>query len=180
MLKNLKKFTFFAEFYFLHKTLNLPNFEFAFYYFSGVIIFHTLQKLISVKLTLIPLAVKQKITYTLIMNTEKRRYPRYQEIGRAFAPDLCALPAVLDDISAFGCKIHYSFPIVVNLEAEYELKISPLHNENQNPLNLICTPQWVKEIDGSTFIGFKTLYSPDAKKLNSFISLLENISEDQI
>lgn len=115
-----------------------------------------------------------------MMDTERRQFLRYKEIGRAVVPELCALPAVLDDISSTGCKIRYSFPVVVDLDAEYELKISPLHNENQNPLNLICTPQWVQEIDGSTLIGFKILYSPDANKLNSFISRLEKIAKDQI
>lgn len=123
-----------------------------------------------------PLVGKQKITYTLEMAIENRQYTRYKEIGRAFAQELCALPAVLDDISTNGCKVHYSFPVVVDLDTEYEVQISPLHNEKQNPLNLICTPQWVQEIDGSTFIGFKILYSPDVNKLNSFISKLEDIN----
>ena len=113
------------------------------------------------------------------MEKENRQYTRYPEIGRAFATDLCALQAILDDISAFGCKIHYSFPIVVNLEEEYELKISPLHNENQNPLDLRCRPQWVQEIDGNTYIGFQILYSPDANKLNSFITKLQEMAENQ-
>lgn len=113
------------------------------------------------------------------MKKENRQYTRFQEIGRAFAPDLCALPAVLDDISAFGCKIHYSFPIVVDLEEEYELQISPLHNEKQNPLDLRCRPQWVQKIDGNTYIGFQILYSPDANKLNSFITKLQEMTDIQ-
>lgn len=114
------------------------------------------------------------------MTEENRLNPRYKEIGRIIAPEICALPGVLDDISASGCKIHYSFPIVLELDNEYEIKISPLHQEDQTPLNLICTPQWIKEQNENTFIGLKILYSPDANRLNNFIQHLEEISKDQL
>lgn len=114
------------------------------------------------------------------MNQENRQHTRYEEIGRVTASEICALPAVLDDISLTGCKIHYSFPVVVNLENEYEVKISPLHSSDNSPLNLICIPQWVKEQEGSTFIGFQIQYSPDANKLAAFINQLEQISKDEL
>ena len=114
------------------------------------------------------------------MAQENRRHTRYEEIGRVTAPELCALPGILDDISVKGCKVHYSFPVVVDLETEYEVQISPLHGASQSPLNLICTPQWVKEQEGSTFIGFLINYSPDALKLQEFIKLLESISKDDL
>jgi len=114
------------------------------------------------------------------MSEENRQDTRFEEIGRITAPEICALPGVLDDISASGCKVHYSFPIVVDLDNEYEIKISPLHQNEQTPLNLICTPQWVKEQDGNTYIGFKIEYSPDANRLTAFISHMEEISKDQL
>ena len=124
------------------------------------------------------LADHLKILYTVIMDQENRLHTRYEEIGRVTAPELCALPAVLDDISLSGCKIHYSFPVVVDLENEYDVQISPLHSSINVPLNLICTPQWVKEQEGNTYIGFKIQYSPDANKLSAFITQLEEISKD--
>lgn len=114
------------------------------------------------------------------MSEENRQHTRYEEIGRITCPEICALPGVLDDISSSGCKVHYSFPVVVDLETEYEVKLSPLHHGDQTPLNLICLPQWVKEQDGNTFIGFKILYSPDANRLNIFIEHLEELSKDQL
>ena len=60
------------------------------------------------------------------------------------------------------------------------LTLSPLHSSDNSPLNLICIPQWVKEQDGNTYIGFKVLYSPDANRLNEFINHLEELSEDQL
>ena len=125
------------------------------------------------------LADLSKIFYTKLMEQENRLHTRYEEIGRITAPEICALPGILDDISLNGCKVHYSFPIVVDLENEYEVKIAPLHG-NSTPLNLICSPQWVNENGGSTFIGFKIHYSPDAHKLESFIKHLEKISRDDI
>jgi len=114
------------------------------------------------------------------MSEENRQQTRFEEIGRVTAPEICALPGVLDDISSSGCKIHYSYPVVVDLENEYEVKISPLHSGDAAPLNLICIPQWVKEQEGNTFIGFKIQYSPDANRLNSFIEHMEEISKDQL
>lgn len=114
------------------------------------------------------------------MSAENRQHTRFEEIGRVNAPEICALPGVLDDISASGCKIHYSFPVVVDLENEYDVKISPLHHPDQAALNLICIPQWVKEQDGNTYIGLKIQYSPDANRLLSFISHMEEISKDQL
>ncbi len=114
------------------------------------------------------------------METEKRNSTRFKEIGKITSQELCALPGILDDISASGLKVHYAFPVVVDLENEYELKISPFHGSNTTPMNLICTPQWVKEHGGNTFIGFSIQYSPDAHKLQHFIKHLESISRDAI
>lgn len=114
------------------------------------------------------------------MTQENRQETRYEEIGRVMASELCPISGVLDDISAAGCKVHYSFPVVVDLENEYDVKISPLHYSDMEPLHLICQPQWVNEIDGNTFIGFKVLYSPDAARLSKFIDYLEEISKDQL
>lgn len=112
------------------------------------------------------------------MSLEKRQNIRYDEIGKVFSEQLCALPAVLDDISLSGCKIHYSFPVVADLEEEYELKVSPLHTNNEPPLKLICKPQWVNEQNGNTSIGFEILYSPDLNRLSQFILILEELSKE--
>ena len=113
------------------------------------------------------------------MAEEKRLHPRYEEIGKVFSQEICALPGVLDDISLSGCKFHYSFPVVINLEDEYEVQISPLHKIESSPLNLICQPQWVNEVEGNTLIGMKILYSPDNKRLETFVSELEQQSKNQ-
>ena len=114
------------------------------------------------------------------MVEENRQNQRYEEIGRITAPEICALSGVLDDISLSGCKVHYSFPLTVDLDNEYEVKLSPLHHGEQAPLNLICQPQWVREAEGNTYIGFKILYSPDANRLKDFIQQLDDLSKDQL
>ena len=114
------------------------------------------------------------------MEQENRLHTRYEEIGRITAPEICALPGILDDISLTGCKVHYSFPVVVDLENEYDMEILPSSTADLTPLKLKCLPQWVKEQDGNTYIGFKVLYSPDANRLNEFINHLEELSEDQL
>lgn len=111
--------------------------------------------------------------------TENRQETRYKEIGRIIAPEICALTGILDDISATGCKVHYPFPVVVELENEYEIKIAPTRTHDETPLKLICIPQWVNEKDGCTHIGFQILYSPDANRLAEFIAYLQKVSDDQ-
>lgn len=114
------------------------------------------------------------------MESDKRIATRFKEMGKVSAPEICALPGILDDISATGCKVHYTFPVVVDLENEYELQLLTTSNFGTLSLNLRVQPQWVKEIDGTTTIGFEILYSPDASRLSQFISHLEKLSEDQL
>lgn len=116
--------------------------------------------------------------YTKGMTQDNRQEPRFDEIGRVTAIEICPLSGILDDISSTGCKMHYSFPVVLDLENEYDVKIAPLHNSDNTPLHLLCKPQWVNEIEGSTYIGFRILYSPDASKLANFIDHLEDINKD--
>ena len=112
------------------------------------------------------------------MEQEKRQNARYKEIGKVFSSELCAIAGVLDDISLSGCKVHYSYPVVVDLESEYNLEISPASQYGSQPLKLRCTPQWVNEKEGNTFIGFAILYSPDSSRLSDFIKQLGKSSSD--
>lgn len=112
------------------------------------------------------------------MDYKDRQATRYKEIGRINAPELCSIPGILDDISSGGCKVHYQFPVVVDLENEYEIKLSPTSNNDEPALNLICKPQWVKEEDGNTYIGFQILYSPDITRLSQFIEYLSEKDSD--
>ena len=112
------------------------------------------------------------------MLKENRQSVRYDEIGRVISPDLCALPGILDNISSGGCKVHFPLSVVVDLENEYELKIYSSRPAFPEPLNLICQPQWVKETDGCTEIGFSIMYSPDANRLSEFVAYLDTLSQD--
>ena len=114
------------------------------------------------------------------MFQENRQNPRYKEIGKVVSHELCAMPGILDDISIRGCKIHYAFPVVVDLEAEYNLEISPASQFGCQPLHLRCKPQWVNEIEGNTFIGFETLFSPDENRLAVFIKQLEEADQEPL
>ncbi len=113
------------------------------------------------------------------MKIENRKNTRYPEIGHILAPELCTLPGIIDDVSITGCKVHYQFPVVADLEMEYEAKLSPSKNPFTNPLNLVIKPQWVKESDSKTYIGFQIQFSPDANKLAEFINHLKHLSDEE-
>ena len=112
------------------------------------------------------------------MGIENRQNPRYPEIGRITAPELCPLPGILDNLSLTGCKIHFPVSVVVDLETEYMIKVS-LTRSIDEPLQLMCKPMWVTENQGSTQVGLQILYSPDDARLREFISYLQEMDEDE-
>ena len=112
------------------------------------------------------------------MGIENRQHPRYPEIGRINCPEICALPGILDNISFTGCKIHFPVSVVVDLDAEYMIKVSLSRSPEEPPLQLMCKPMWVKENQGNTQIGLQILYSPDDSRLREFIAYLQEMGED--
>ncbi len=119
-----------------------------------------------------------KNVHTMNMCAFTRKSVRFSDIGRIDAPQICALPGVLDDISRDGCRIHYMFPVVVDLENDYELKITPASSP-MRPFRLICHPQWVNEDKGMTEIGFSFLRSPDYSRLIEYVNNLDFNAESQ-
>ena len=110
---------------------------------------------------------------------ENRQNIRYHEIGRVNAPEICALPGILDNISSTGCKVHFQMPVAVNLDNEYMIKISLSRSPEEGPLQLMCKPMWVSEVGGSTQIGFSILFSPDENRLHLFIDFLQQINDEE-
>ena len=116
------------------------------------------------------------------MHTAARKSVRYDDIGRIDAPQICALPGVLDNISKEGCKVHYPFAVVVDLDSDYEIKVMPSRiagEMHKAPFTLLCHPRWVKEDKGITEIGFRILRSPDSVHLSEYIASLSDAAEDQ-
>ena len=62
------------------------------------------------------------------MALEERHSERFDDIGRVEIPELCGISATLENISKDGCKIHYSFPVVVDLEKREYTKKLPKYN----------------------------------------------------
>ncbi|MBO4639227.1 MAG: PilZ domain-containing protein [Treponema sp.] len=112
------------------------------------------------------------------MGQENRQSQRYPEIGRIIAPELCALPGILDNISFTGCKIHFPVSVVVDLDSEYMIKVTLSRSIDVVPLQLMCKPMWVKENQGVTSIGLQILYSPDDARLREFITYLQEMGEE--
>ena len=73
-----------------------------------------------------------------------RAQERYTDFGRIECPEICIVNGVLDDISINGCKVHFAAPITINLENDYEVRVR-LSRSSQEPLVLMCHPQWVKD-----------------------------------
>lgn len=113
------------------------------------------------------------------MNSKERLSQRFEDIGRFLSLDLCALPGTLENISREGCKIHYSFPVSVDMNCDYEAKITFSRAANET-LALICHPCWVKSEGSGTDIGFQILPSTDYMRLEKYIKKLGSDSEDSL
>lgn len=114
------------------------------------------------------------------MNSKERLSQRFEDIGRFLATDLCALPGVLVDISREGCKIHYSLPVAIDMDNDYEAKITFARAASES-YSLLCHPQWIKQDGDDTDIGFKILPSTDYSRLAKYIEQLDNdISADDL
>lgn len=111
---------------------------------------------------------------------DNRQNIRYSEIGPVFAPEICALSGVLDDISTNGCRLHFPVPVVVDLEKEYLIKIQFSRLFGEEPLQLMCKPMWISEKEGTTQIGFTILFSPDEMRFQEYITHLDKLNEDNM
>ena len=111
------------------------------------------------------------------MNSKERLSQRFEDIGRFLAPELCALPGVLVNVSREGCKIHYSLPVDFDMDNDYEAKITFARSANEQ-FTLLCHPQWIKKDGDYTDIGFKILPSIDYSRLSKYIEKLDMDSND--
>lgn len=103
----------------------------------------------------------------------ERNFLRYNDIGRFEVFDLCALPGSLIDICEEGCKIKYNFPVNVDLDNEYQAKITFARSVDKGQYKLLCKPRWVNHNGDSTEIGFQILPSADFQNLSKYIEQLQ-------
>lgn len=116
------------------------------------------------------------------MKNENRVAERYDDMGKIVCPELCPLSGNLENISRTGLKVHFPVPVTVNLEEqnEYELRITLAKKIGEEPLVLMCVPQWVREVQHETEMGLKALYSPDQNRYMDYITELEASENDDL
>lgn len=102
------------------------------------------------------------------MQDEKRRHPRFAAIGRVEAEDLCVFPGTLMNISSAGCRIRFPIHVTIDMDREYELRITFSQNSATKEMLLIGQPVYAKS-GISSEIGFKLLRSPGSRLLDSYI-----------
>ncbi len=107
------------------------------------------------------------------MCAKARKDPRFKVLGRVEPCEFSALSGSLIDISLHGCRLHYDFPVTVDLESDYTIVVRIAHNSITGDLNLLCHPAWASEDSGSTDIGMTIMRSLDTDRLTSFVNELE-------
>ena len=106
------------------------------------------------------------------MCMKDRASRRYNDIGRIAIDDICAFPGVLDNVSRGGFKMHYVFPVNVDFDSDYEAGITCARAASNGTFSVLCHPQWSKNVNGGTEIGFKLLPSKDSSKFCDYVSKL--------
>lgn len=111
------------------------------------------------------------------MQMNLRKNARFDDFGRISCGDLCPVSGVLDDISMDGCKVHFDAPVTLSLENDYELRVR-LSRFPTEELVLMCHPEWSRQNDTATEIGFSILRSPDTARLESYITQLRQEQQE--
>ncbi|MCF0241741.1 MAG: PilZ domain-containing protein [Treponema sp.] len=112
------------------------------------------------------------------MNSENRNAVRYDDMGKVYCPEICPLHGGLDNISKTGCKVHFPLTVTVDLENEYEIRITLAKKPNDSPLVMMCKPQWVRECENTTEVGFLLMYSPDQNRYAAYVAELEEAEKE--
>lgn len=118
------------------------------------------------------------MSHTDKMEQEKRKHKRYADIGRVDAPDVCIFPGMLYDISQSGCRIVFPMQLNVDMEQEYDIKITPTAEKQIAPFLLRVRPVWLKQTDSNSEIAFSLLPGPAAKSLDLYIAHLASQAAD--
>ena len=113
-----------------------------------------------------------KGVHSLEMHSEQRKDIRFDDIGRVDAPDICVFPGVLVDISMLGCKIRFPASVQIDIDIDYEIKVTPARKDHCQPFTLIGHPMWQKVVDNTTELGFSILRSPSTRQLIQYIERL--------
>ncbi len=114
---------------------------------------------------------------TSAKSMDNRKQTRYVQIGRVDIPELCTISGILDDISLTGIKMHFPYTISLDLENEYKIKVTLSNFLEEEPLQLLCKPVWVRDDENETQIGFQNLYSPDEVHLKKIILNLKHLND---
>ncbi|MCI5523105.1 MAG: PilZ domain-containing protein [Treponema sp.] len=113
------------------------------------------------------------------MKKYNRKEKRFIEIGKVECPQLCAFSAVLEDVSASGCKIRFPVKVNIDNEKDYVFAFKFPRKNIKSEIDLMCHPQWSVAEENQTIAGFSFLTSPDTPEFLTFISELQELNEDK-
>ena len=107
------------------------------------------------------------------MKSDSRQAPRFVEIGRVDAPEICLFSGVLVDISESGCRVRFPAILEIDTDCDYEIKITCARKEFTSPFILIANVSWLNNLENSCEVGFRIIRSPSTREFHSFIKSLE-------
>ncbi|MBR1911184.1 MAG: PilZ domain-containing protein [Treponema sp.] len=113
------------------------------------------------------------------MSRNQRRDERYEYYGCVTSHKICSLPGRLEDISLSGCRVRFPIPVSMDMDNDYTVNIKLFNNESASTLPVLCHPEWNKQEDGQTEIGFSFLQSLNTHKLESYVRHLQESFNDK-
>lgn len=103
---------------------------------------------------------------------ENRKHERFNDFGRVECEELCHFPGTLNDISQSGLKVTFNTVIDLDMENEYKL-IVRIPKCNGEYIELLVTPAWMFERNGTSQVGFSILLSAGNHAFGEYIKNLE-------
>lgn len=113
------------------------------------------------------------------MSRNQRRDERFEYYGCVTSDEICSLPGRLEDISLSGCRVRFPVPVSMDMDDDYTVNIKLSNNNSTSTLPVLCHPEWNRQEDGQSEIGFSFLHSLNTPKLESYIRHLQKSSSDQ-
>ncbi|MBQ3671694.1 MAG: PilZ domain-containing protein [Treponema sp.] len=108
-----------------------------------------------------------------------RKYERFEDFGRIECFDICPFPGTLNDISQTGMKVTFNSFVTIEMEEEYKVTVR-IPKCYFSAIELVVTPVWAYEHNGTYQIGFSILHSAGATYLAEYLRNLQHEKEAEL
>lgn len=112
------------------------------------------------------------IGHTCRMEQERRRHPRFCDVGRVDAPEVCMFPGVLQDVSICGCRVEFPMQVDIDMEREYMIRFTPTAEKQLAPFSVRAHPVRLERGESNSVIAFSLMPSSSSHMIETYVDRL--------